>query len=460
MLHGHNLGHIGAGLLRRPWLRAAVAAGGAVALVAAIALAAPLVASSASGHGSAQHRSQQGPSIPAWVGTWASSPMDGTVNAFNASTCPAGSGQFTNRTVRNIVYTSVGGDRVRIRLSNAFGTAPLTIGDASVAVAETGAETVPGTMRQLQFHGQTSVTIPAGDEVTSDPVQLTVHALEDLAVSVYVPSMSGPSTYHATAQQDSFVSSAGDFATTDSAASYPTTITCWMFADGVDVPGSTRVTGSVVAFGDSITDGFQSDANANDRWPNVLARRLDAISGPTLSVVDEGISGNQVLTDSPFAGVSALHRLTRDVLDQPGAKAVILLEGINDIGFTDLGLDNPPATAASIEAGYEQIIAAVHAHGMKIYAGTLTPFLTLPVATSGYQDAAGEVIREQVNHWILTSGAFDGVINFAGATADPSDPQAYNPVYDSGDHLHPNDVGYTVMGDLIPLSMLLGQNQN
>jgi lysophospholipase L1-like esterase len=385
--------------------------------------------------------------------------MSGAVNVFNPSTCPAGPNGLKNQTVRNIVYTSVGGDRVRIRLSNTFGSGDLTIGDASVAVAETGAETVPGTMRQLQFNGQTSVTIPAGDEVVSDPVKLTISALEDLAVSVYVPSMSGPSTYHATAQQDSFVSATGDFATSDSAANYPTTITCWMFADGVDVPGSARVTGSVIAFGDSITDGFQSDTNANDRWPNVLARRLDAVGGPTLSVVDEGISGNQVLTDSPFAGVSALHRLTRDVIDQPGAKVVILLEGINDIGFTDLGFDNPPATAASIEAGYEQIIAAAHAHHMKIYAGTLTPFLTLPVATTGYQDAAGEVIREAVNHWILTSGAFDGVIDFAAALADPSDPQTFNPVYDSGDHLHPNDVGYNVMGNLIPLSILLGQNQ-
>jgi lysophospholipase L1-like esterase len=447
MLQSRMTSNLAAGLLRRPWLRATVAAG------AVAGLAVPLVAFSTSG------QNPQGEGFPAWVGSWASSPMDGTVNVFNQATCPAGSGKLTNQTVRNIVYTSVGGNRVRIRLSNAFGTAPLTIGDASVAVAETGAQTVPGTMRQLQFNGQTSVTIPVGDEVVSDPVRMTVHALTDLAVSVYVPTMSGPATYHATAIQDSFVSATGDFATTDSAASYPTTITCWMFADGVDVPGSARVTGSVVAFGDSITDGFQSDTNANDRWPNVLARRLDAIGGPTLSVVDEGISGNQVLTDSPFAGVSALHRLTRDVLDQPGAKAVILLEGINDIGFTDLGLDNPPATAASIEAGYEQIIAAAHAHGLRIYAGTLTPFLTLPVATSGYQDAAGEVIREQVNDWILTQHKFDGVINFAAELAGPSDPQAFNPVYDSGDHLHPNDFGYTVMGDSIALSMLLGENQ-
>lgn len=440
---------LGSGLVRQPWLRATVATAAAAALVV------PLVAFSTS-----RQNTQHGQSFPAWVGTWAASPMSGSVNAFNPTTCPAGPGGFTNQTVRNIVYTSVGGDRVRIRLSNVFGTAPLTIGDASVAVAETGAETVPGTMRQLEFNGQTSVTIPVGDEVVSDPVQLTVRPLEDLAVSVFVPSMSGPATYHATAIQDSFVSTAGDFATTDSAASYQTTITCWMFADGVDVPGSPRVTGSVVAFGDSITDGFQSDTNANDRWPNVLARRLDALGGPTLSVVDEGISGNQLLTDSAFAGVSGLHRLTRDVIDQPGARVVIMLIGINDIGFTDLGLDSPPATAATIEAGYEQVIAQVHAAHLRIYVGTLTPFLTLPVPTTGYQDAQGEVVREEVNHWILTSHAFDGVINFAADLADPSDPQAYNPVYDSGDHLHPNDVGYNVMGDSIPLSMLLGQNQN
>ena len=417
-----------------------------IAAAAAAAIIVPAAAYAVPAHSSAH------PSYPAWVGTWASSPMTGATS----STCPAGSGGITNQTVRNIVYTSVGGKDVRIRLSNTFGTAPLTIGDASVAVDETGAQTVPGTTRQLRFDGGTSVTIPVGAEVVSDPVQLNVQPMQDLAVSVYVPSLSGPATYHATAVQTNFVSTAGDFATADSASAYTTSINCWMFVDGVEVSGSSHVIGSVVAFGDSITDGFQSNPNANDRWPNFLARRLDAIAGPTMSVVDEGISGNQVLTDSSFAGVSALHRLQRDVIDQPGAKVVILLEGINDIGFTDLGLDNPPATAASIIAGYQQIIARVHAAGLRIIAGTLTPFLTLPVATTGYQDAQGEVVREEVNHWILTSGAFDAVINFASAVASPYDPEAINPIYDSGDHLHPNDSGYQVMGDLIPLHMLFG----
>jgi lysophospholipase L1-like esterase len=421
----------------------------AVALVATAALLSPGVAGAAR---AATSPGTQPDRFPAWVGTWAASPMAGATSA----TCPAGAGGFENETVRDIVYPSVGGDAVRVRLSNAFGSAPLTVGGASVAVDETGAETVPGTTRQLRFDGGTSVTIPVGQEVLSDPVPLRVRALEDLAVSVYVPALSGPATFHWTAMQTSFVSTTGDYATSDSSVPYATSINCWMFADGVEVPGSPQVTGSVIAFGDSITDGFQSNPNANDRWPNVLARRLDAIHGPTMSVVDEGITGNQLLTDSNFAGVSGLHRLDRDVIGQPGAKVVIMLLGINDIGFTDLGFDNPPATAASIEAGYEQVITRVHAAGLRIIAGTLTPFLTLPVATSGYQDAAGEVLREEVDHWILTSGAFDGVIDFSSAVASPYDPQAINPAYDSGDHLHPNDVGYQTMGGLVPLRLLLG----
>jgi lysophospholipase L1-like esterase len=421
----------------------------AVALVAAVALVSPGAAGAAR---AAASPGAQPDRFPAWVGTWAASPMAGATS----STCPAGDGGFENKTVRDIVYPSVGGDAVRVRLSNAFGTAPLTVGGASVAVDETGAATVPGTTRQLRFDGKTSVTIPAGQEMLSDPLPLRVRALEDLAVSVYVPALSGPATFHWTAMQTSFVSTTGDYTASDSSVNYSTSINCWMFADGVEVPGSPQVTGSVVAFGDSITDGFQSDPNANDRWPNVLARRLDAIGGPAMSVVDEGITGNQLLTDSSFAGVSGLHRLDRDVIGQPGAKVVIMLLGINDIGFTDLGLDTPPATAASIEAGYEQVIARVHAAGLRIIAGTLTPFLTLPVATSGYQDAAGEVLREEVNHWILTSGAFDGVIDFSSAVASPYDPQAISPAYDSGDHLHPNDVGYQIMGDRVPLRLLFG----
>ena len=200
---------------------------------------------------------------------------------------------------------------------------------------------------------------------------------------------------------------------------------------------------------------------------NVLARRLDAIGGPAMSVVDEGITGDQLLTDSSFAGLSGLHRLARDVIGQPGAKVVIMLLGINDIGFTDLGLDQPPATAAfhhrRLPAGHRPRARGRPAHHRRHLDTFPDParrddFLTLPVATSGYQDAQGEIVRAQVNHWILTSAAFDGTIDFSAAVASPYDPQAINPAYDSGDHLPPNDVGYQVMGDTFPLRLLLGDH--
>jgi lysophospholipase L1-like esterase len=203
------------------------------------------------------------------------------------------------------------------------------------------------------------------------------------------------------------------------------------------------VTGAVVALGDSITDGTFSTVNANRRWPNDLARRLDARPGPTLSVVDEGIAGNQVLKDSGLAGVNALARLDRDVLTQQAARDVILLEGVNDIGASQ-------ATADQLIPAYEQIIAQVHARGLRILGGTLTPF-----KGAFYWTPAGEQTREAVNHWILTSGAFDGVVDFAAATANPADPQTFNPAFDSGDHLHPNDAGYQAMANAVDLERLL-----
>jgi hypothetical protein len=233
------------------------------AVIAVACLLSPAIVHAGTAHAS-QPKTARSQDFPAWVGTWAASPLAGVTSS---SVCPAGPGGFENKTIRNIVYTSVGGDMVRIRLSNTFGTAPLTIGDASVAIDEIEASTVRGTTRQLRFGGSTSVTIPAGREVLSDPVRLRVRAQQDLAVSVYVPSMTGPATYHQVAMQTSWVSGDGDHAMNDSSARYPQSINCWMFADGVEVPGSSRVTGSVIAFGDSITDGNQSDNNANARWP-------------------------------------------------------------------------------------------------------------------------------------------------------------------------------------------------
>jgi lysophospholipase L1-like esterase len=362
-------------------------------------------------------------------------------------------GGFNNQTVRNIVYTSVGGSELRVRLSNTFGTTALRIGRVSVGVELTGAQLVPGTSHPVTFGGRTSVTVAAGAQVVSDPVSLQVSPLEDLAVSVYLPVATGPATYHAGAQQTNYVAS-GNHAGNVSAAAYTTTATSWYFLDGVDVSNA-QAPGSIVAFGDSITDGAASQVGANDRWPNFLARRLDAQLGANApSVVDEGIGGNRVLNDSACFGVNALARFGRDVLSQTGVKDVILLEGINDIGFSQTPnagctAPNTNVSATQIERGYEQIISRAHAAGLKIFGGTLTPF-----KGAAYWSPAAEVKREAVNNWIRTSGAFDGVIDFAKAVQSSFDPLYFNPAYNSGDNLHPNDAGYEAMGNAIDLSLL------
>jgi lysophospholipase L1-like esterase len=231
--------------------------------------------------------------------------------------------------------------------------------------------------------------------------------------------------------------------------------------DGLDVR-SAAASGTIVAFGDSITDGFQSLTSGNDRWPNYLARRLAALEAEHApGVVDEGISGNRILSPSGCFGVSAEDRFTRDALSQPGVRVVILLEGTNDIGFSgeqDSGCFAPPnatVTAAQIEAGYRVLISEAHARGVRIYAGTLMPFAnSTPTYGGNFGTASGEALREQVNSWIRTSGAFDGVIDFARATQDPYDPTFLNPVDNSGDSLHPGDLGYENMAAVVPLAFI------
>ncbi len=380
------------------------------------------------------------------VAAWTASPIAGA----GSSTCPAGAGGITGRTVRDIMYPSISGSKLRVRLTNTFGTAALSVGAASIAVEKAGAGTVASTTRPVTFGGNKKVTIPPGAEALSDWVNFGVTQGQDLALSVYVPRLTGRATFHAATEQNSFLSAAGDFAKTADAADFPTTISCWMFADGLDVARSARVIGSVVAFGDSITDGVGSNVNANDRWPNILGRRFAARSGKTMSVVDEGISGNRVLSDAGTSGVCALVRFGRDALSQPGVRDVILLEGINDIGRSDLGTI-PLVTAADLIGGYRQLIAQAHDAGLRIFGATLTPF-----KGAFYWSPRGERTREAVNKWILTSGAFDGTINFAAITADPNAPTMYNPAFDSGDHLHPSDAGYAAMADAIDLKTLLG----
>ncbi len=360
---------------------------------------------------------------------------------------------FNNQTIRNIVFTSVGGNELRIRLSNTFGTAPLHVGRVTVGVELTAAQLVPGTVHPVTFGGRAAATIPAGAEATSDPVSMAVASDEDLAISLYVPVTTGPATYHLTAQQTNYVAS-GTHAFDVSPAAFTTTAPSWYFLDGIDVRNA-RASGAVVAFGDSITDGANSQVGANDRWPNYLFRRLQAALGASApSVIDEGISGNRVLNDSPCFGVSALARFDRDVLSQTGVKDVIMLEGINDIGFrqtpnTGCSVPNTNVSAAQIEQGYEQLITMAHAHGLKIFGATLTPF-----RGAAYWSPAAEAKREAVNNWIKTSHAFDGVIDLAKAVADPFNPQYFNPAFNSGDNLHPNDAGYQAMANAVNLGLL------
>jgi len=417
-------------------------------------LAVTITASGAVTASAATHQSQ-GRGMH-WVASWGASPSPATPAGLLPGDISAAG--FSDQTVRDIVFTSVGGSAARVTISNSFGAAPLRVGQVDVAVAGPGATLVPGTTHVLTFGGRRGVTIRPGAQARSDPARMAVPRLTNLAISIYLPTATGPATYHQDAQQTNYVSTAGNFAGQQDGSAFTTTASSWFFADALDVAGAAgapRVHGTVVAFGDSITNGHQSTQNANARWPNDLARRL--LSGPpgqALGVIDEGISGNRLLHDSPCFGVNALARLNRDALTQAGAKDVILLEGINDIGFSNLpnsgcAVPDTAVSAAQIIGADLQIIHRAHAAGLKIFGGTLTPF-----KGSLYWSPAAEAKREAVNHWIQTSGAFDGVIDFAAAVASPSDPLVMTPAFDSGDHLHPDDAGYQAMANAVDLAML------
>jgi lysophospholipase L1-like esterase len=385
------------------------------------------------------------PSGTHWVATWGASPQPATPGTLSEP-------GFRDATIREIVLTSAGGVRVRVRLSNAFGDAPLRIGRVAVAFQTQGAQTLTGTDTPVYFDGRRSVLIPPGAEATSEPVPLVVGPATHLAVSVYVPGPTGPATQHADAEQVNYVATGSHVS--GGAGPFKARTRSWYFLSGVDVLTTRRTLGSVVALGDSITDGVGSPTGADARWPNFLAQRLSAQAGRTLGVVDEGIGGNRVLNAAPCCGPSAIARFERDVREQPGARDVILLEGINDIGYSrSHGLLTAPHTAVSplqIVEGYERIVTLAHTAGLKIFGATLTPF-----QGARYWSPAGEADREAVNNWIRTSGEFDGVIDFAGALAEPGDPSRLNPACDSGDHLHPNAAGYRAMAAAVSLAPLL-----
>jgi lysophospholipase L1-like esterase len=359
------------------------------------------------------------------------------------SACPAGAG-LTNQTVRNVVFLSAGGDQVRVRLTNTFGAEPLSVDHASVAVQGNGAAPVSGTLRELTFHGRRGVTVPAGAQEFSDPAPLRVAALSTLLVSAHVSGPTGPLTNHPFTAQGNYLAD-GDATLAADAGRFGGT-PCWMLADGVDVAPSKPVAGTVVAFGDSITDTANTTGNANHRWPDYLARRLAALPGRTLSVANAGLGGNRVIADrpgQPYYGVAGVARFQRDALGVTGVRTVVLLEGVNDIGYD--------ASADDIIAGYRRMIAAAHAKGVRILGATLTPF-----GGSFVDTPARRQTWLRLNDWIRHSGAFDGVVDFAAATADPSDSFRLRPAYDSGDHLHPGDAGTQAMANAVTLAALFG----
>jgi lysophospholipase L1-like esterase len=364
-----------------------------------------------------------------WVGTWSASPQ--------AASHPIG---LNGRTVREVVRVSIGGMRVRVRLSNAYGTGALSIGAARVGLRSTGASIAAGSDRVLKFNGSESTTIPAGALAISDPVNLRVPAGAELAVSIYIPGTELTATEHSLGLQTTYISPEGDFSGADLLPT-ATTTESFYFLTGVEVDAANAR--AIVTLGDSITDGLHSTADANQRWPDHLAERLRLRKSGKIAVLNAGISGNRILHDTE--GTNASARLDRDVLVQSGARYLIVLEGINDIGFPG------SVSAEEIIAGHLQIIDRAHAMKLKVYGGTLTPFKAFLPGI--YYTADGEVKRQAVNQWIRTSKAYDAVIDFDKAIREPSDPATIRPAYDSGDHLHPNDAGYRAMADAIDLSL-------
>ncbi|HEX8810719.1 MAG TPA: SGNH/GDSL hydrolase family protein [Terracidiphilus sp.] len=357
-------------------------------------------------------------------------------------------------TVRQIVHLSVGGPTLRVHLSNAFGTEALHFTSVHIArpVSPSSSAIDPATDKALTFAGQSDVIVPPGAEFVSDPLDYPVAPLSDLAISFHLDAPPARQTGHPGSRATTYYVR-GD-AVTAANLTDAKHVDHWYQLSNVDVLSTTKDTTTVVALGDSITDGHGATTNGNDRWTDVLATRLQADKKTrNIGVSNQGIGGNHLLSDG--LGPNALARFDRDVLAQSGVRSLIVLEGVNDLG--GLTIQHPvsqlehDAFVSRLIAAYQQIIARAHAHGIRVIGATITPY----VGSAYYHpDAVNEADRQAVNAWIRAAGHFDSVVDFDAAIRDPQSPDHILPAYDSGDHLHPGPAGYKVMGEAIPLNLL------
>ena len=364
-----------------------------------------------------------------WASAWGASP----------TIPPPGSRSFENQTVRQVVRLSQGGETFRIRFTNEYGEKALDVGGAAVSIA--GPDGKPtGAPIKVTFAGNATTVIPPGAPLLSDPIRISAKALDSLSIALFLPTATGPCTCHFAGTATTWISAPGNFTQTGFESAQTTTTRAFISAVEVE----TAAPRTIIAFGDSITDGTASTVNANHRWPDILAERLVA-AGQTIAISNQAIAGNRVLTQQmPIFGENALARFDRDISSVPNAKWLVVLEGVNDIGA---GGATPPS-ADQIIVGYEQLIARSHAQGIKVYFATI-----LPYEGARYFLEVGEGIRQQVNTWIRTSGQPDGVIDFDAAMKDPASPRKMKAELQSGDWLHPNDAGYKVMGEAIDLAL-------
>jgi mannan endo-1,4-beta-mannosidase len=414
----------------------------------------PSLPSVAAGTGCADPRAPSATAAADWVGAWSASPADPGPLA-GAIPSYGGTG---GQTVRNVVHVTLGGSRLRIHLSNLFGSRTVRFEDVRIALSTGGAAVDAPSSRRVSFNRTTTVTLSPGHQVTSDPVDLPVRAGQNLAVSLYSSGATGDATTSGSLFHTNYVSGAGDATASTPRSAFPTATDSWFWLDGIDVVASSPNAGAIVALGDSITAGYESTENENLDWVDLLADRFRS-EHRQLSVLNAGIAGNNLHESSPCYGRSALDRLDRDVLDQAGARYVIVDEGDNDITHPNepptaplyACLTHRKISAAGMIALFKLAIRRIHARHLKAIGVTLSPF-----GRYAYWSPAIEAERDAINHWIRTTHAFDGIIDSDRVLRDPAHPAWLNPRYDSGDGLHPNDAGHAAMARAIPLSLFGG----